>query len=140
MKGSAKTADQTGIPPSPATLDRAAAPPLVPVEPAIDLAHLGRMTLGDAALERDVLALFCQQAAMLLDRMRGETPKTTAAFAHTLSGSARGIGAWRVAEAAEALEGSARRQSDPKAICDLGRLSAAVIEAQAAIAEMLARR
>jgi HPt (histidine-containing phosphotransfer) domain-containing protein len=82
----------------------AVAPPLAPLEQPIDLAHLARMTLGERSLEREVLQLFDRQAAMLLTRMRQSCPAVVAACAHTLKGSARGIGAWRVASAAEAVE------------------------------------
>src|SRR5262245_40434913 len=84
------------------------APPLAPGEPVIDRAHLARMTLGDSRLEVEVLALFDRQATLLLARMTGAAPLAIAAFAHTLKGSARGIGMWRVAAAAEALEQAAQ--------------------------------
>jgi len=73
-------------------------------EPAIDLAHLSQMALGDRKLERDILVLFDRQCDLLLARMREVRPVAVATFAHTLTGSARGVGAWRVAAAAEALE------------------------------------
>ena len=37
-------------------------PPLVPDDGPIDIAHLKRMTLGDAGLEREVLAMFADVA------------------------------------------------------------------------------
>src|SRR3979490_3183569 len=96
--------------------DYISAPPLVPAAapagPAIDLGHLARMTLGEKSLEAEVLALFDRQAGILLARMRQATPPAAGAFAHTLKGSALGIGAWRVAEAAEVVERSAA-SSDP---------------------------
>ena len=114
------------------------APPLVPSEPVIDLVHLGRMTLGEKSLEAEVLALFDRQADMLLTRMRQARPAAAAAFAHTIKGSARGIGAWRVAEAAEVVE---RAATDPAGLPDaVARLAAAIGEARAAIAETLAAR
>ena len=70
----------------------------------IDRAHLTRMTLGDRSLEREVLQLFERQAEMLLERMSEVEAASVPALAHTLKGSARGIGAWNVARAAEALE------------------------------------
>ena len=89
------------------SVEEISAPPLAPVVQPIDLDHLARMTLGDRSLECEVLALFDRQAGMLLGRMRDATPAAIAATAHTLKGSARGIGAWRVAQAAEALEQAA---------------------------------
>jgi Hpt domain len=115
----------------------AAAPPLVPAEPTIDQTHLARMTLGERSLEREVLQLFDRQSGMLLSRMAGAEPKIVAALAHTLTGSARGIGAWKVAEAGEAVERLAM-QCDPKTLTGaVAELSTAVSEAQAAIAELL---
>ena len=74
---------------------------------AIDQNHLGRMTLGDRRLEREVLELFLRQTTIMLNRIVNADPPLAAAAAHTLKGSARGIGAWRVARAAEFLEHAA---------------------------------
>lgn len=87
-----------------AVVERNSAAPALPTGPAIDTAHLARMTLGERSLEREVLALFDRQADMLLPRIRGGAPALAAASAHTLRGSASGIGAFRVARAAEAVE------------------------------------
>ena len=105
-------------------------------EPAgIDFAHLARMTLGDASLEAEVLRLFERQAVVLLAHMRDASPAAAAAFAHTLKGSARGIGAWELAAAAEAVERSAERVSaSARAVA---RLAAAVEAARAGIARRL---
>jgi Hpt domain len=119
---------------------QSASPPLAPCEPPIDLAQLSRMTLGERSLQQEVLALFELQAGVLLGRMAGEVPKAVAGLAHTLTGSARGVGAWKVAEAAEAVE---RLASGPGPIMLNGavnRLSTAITEAQSAIAEILRAR
>jgi HPt (histidine-containing phosphotransfer) domain-containing protein len=122
---------------------RVSAPPLVPSEPGatasqpvIDLVHLGRMTLGEKSLEAEVLALFDRQADMLLARMERALPAAAAAFAHTIKGSARGIGAWRVAEAAEAVERAANGSADLAAT--IAGLAAAIGEARKAIADLTA--
>ena len=100
----------------------------------LDRNHLAHITLGDEALEREVLGLFHRQAAMLLGRMANQSPRVIAAMAHTLTGSARGVGAWQVAAAAEAVERAAA-YPDPSGIEGaVGRLSAAVTQVQAAIA------
>ena len=65
------------------------------LERPIDLVHLSRMTLGDRGLEREVLALFDRQATVLVSRMRSASPGSVTTVAHTLKGSARGVGAWR---------------------------------------------
>ena len=86
---------------APRTTDRAGTHQ--PTRP-LDLVHLARMTLGDRDLEREVLQLFVRQSAQLIARMAGADVVSVGALAHTLKGSARGLGAWRVAEAAEAVE------------------------------------
>jgi HPt (histidine-containing phosphotransfer) domain-containing protein len=109
------------------------APSLAPDDRPIDLVHLARMTLGERSLEREVLQLFDRQSTLLLGRMRAAACANVATLAHTLKGSARGIGAWRVARAAEALEAA-----DPvEAGAALDRLTAATDEACAVIAELL---
>jgi hypothetical protein len=103
-------------------------------EPAVDIAHLRRMTLGERSLEAEVLQLFDRQASILLTRMNGAPPEAIVVFAHTLKGSARGIGAWGVAAAAEAVEGAAGGIG-PESLADaLARLAGSIGEAQAAIA------
>ena len=43
-------------------IDWMPSPPLAPDDGPIDIDHLQRMTLGDAGLEREVLAMFSAQA------------------------------------------------------------------------------
>jgi HPt (histidine-containing phosphotransfer) domain-containing protein len=122
------------------TADTAAAtdtPAPAPVEAVIDLEHLARMTLGERSLEAEVLTLFDLQAATLLAHMRNSAPPAVAAFAHTLKGSARGIGAWRVAAAADGVEMLAIRANAGGVAGAVMRLSAAVEEAKAVIADRL---
>ncbi len=88
-----------------------------PSEAIIDRAHLARMILGDKRLEVEVLNLFERQADLLLERMRGAPPPAVAAFAHTLEGCARGVGVWKVAAAARAVE-LAARNCVPAALSD----------------------
>jgi HPt (histidine-containing phosphotransfer) domain-containing protein len=112
-------------------------PPLVPDDDGpIDLAHLQRMTLGDSSLEREVLAMFAAQAAGLMDNLV-KLPPDVAELAHTLKGSARAIGAFRVADAAEWLETAVRDHSD--AAKALMALNDAVAEARSAIDRILNR-
>ncbi len=110
---------------------------------AIDRHHLGRMTLGDRGLEQEVLQLFDRQAALLIERMRGGDAAKIGALAHTLKGSAAGIGAGPVALAAQSLEQAVTRAAaDPsvEVSAAIDRLAAAVEEARALIAELLAER
>ena len=96
----------------------------------IDAEHLVQMTFGDHRLEREVLEIFRRQAAIMLSRIGGVEAAAAAAAIHTLKGSARGIGAWRVARAAERLE-QACGEADHAA--SLAELQAATLEARAAI-------
>jgi hypothetical protein len=115
------------------SLDTVASPPIAS-EQVIDVAHLARMTLGDRKLEREVLELFDRQAGLLLARMREVEAAGIASLAHTLVGSARGVGAWRVAAAAEAVEaGIAATGRSP----GLGELTAAVADVRLAIGGVL---
>jgi HPt (histidine-containing phosphotransfer) domain-containing protein len=109
-------------------------PPLVPDDGPLDLQQLQRMTLGDAALEREVLAMFVSQSARLMGTL-ASLPLEAAALAHTLKGSARAIGASRVAESASALELLIRTGADP--LDCLRELTAAVAEARIAITAIL---
>jgi HPt (histidine-containing phosphotransfer) domain-containing protein len=104
----------------------------------IDERHLIGMTLGDARLEREVLELFLGQAAVMLDRAGSALP-TSAAAAHTLKGSARSIGAWRLARAAESFEQAVANADDIQINQALSELRAAALEARAAIAARLDR-
>lgn len=107
-------------------------------ERPVDLAHLARQTFGDPALEREVLRLFERQSRAMIERLRGATSaRSWAEAAHTLKGSALGIGAFAVAEAAEAVESDQVDHLSVKALADLARLEAAVSQANAFIADLL---
>jgi HPt (histidine-containing phosphotransfer) domain-containing protein len=117
-------------------IDWMPSPPLAPDDGPIDIAHLGRMTLGDAGLEREVLAMFSAQAVGLIGRIKA-LPMDTTELAHTLKGSARAIGAFRVADAAEALETAMRSGDDPARA--LAELNDAVAQSRTAIDAILRR-
>ena len=101
---------------------------------AIDRAHLRRMTFGDRSLEQEVLRLFDRQAELLIERMRASDAAAIAVLAHTLRGSALGIGAGGVADAARAVEAAGTPAAQGQAI---DRLAAAITTARASIAELL---
>jgi HPt (histidine-containing phosphotransfer) domain-containing protein len=104
----------------------------------IDETHLERMTLGDRRLEREVLELFVRQTTIMLGRIVGAKPALAVAAAHTLKGSARGIGAWRVARAAELVENSANGEGSAAAMDEaVTELKSASLEASAAIGSRL---
>jgi HPt (histidine-containing phosphotransfer) domain-containing protein len=102
----------------------------------IDRDHLRRMTLGDEGLEREVLDMFLKQAAHLFETLL-EAPPDASARAHTLTGSARAVGAFRVADRAGAVEALIGRGEDAsQALAELGQ---SVAEAIASIKALLRR-
>ena len=111
-------------------------PPLAPGDGPIDFDHLRRMTLGNAAIEHEVLTLFSAQSAELA-RSLAALPADTRTLAHTLKGSARAIGAFAVADAAARLEGAIAGGFDVSGV--LAELGEAVAEARAEIEAALHR-
>jgi len=91
------------------------------------------MQSGELSLQREVLALFDRQADLLLPRIRAGAPAMAAASAHTLKGSAVGIGAFKVARAVEQVE-QARHM---EIVAAVETLAAALEEAKAEIARLL---
>jgi HPt (histidine-containing phosphotransfer) domain-containing protein len=83
-----------------------------------------------------LLELFDRQATMLVGRMRAGGAATVAPLAHTLKGSASGIGAGGVARAAEAAERAAGA-APLECSAAVDRLAQAVEEARALIADLL---
>jgi HPt (histidine-containing phosphotransfer) domain-containing protein len=92
----------------------------------VDLVHLARYTLGNRSLEREVLGLFHTQSEIYLQRLKeADKDKDWTDAAHTIKGSARGIGAWhvaKIAEAAEALSGKTRKSGALEVLRELERL------------------
>jgi len=71
----------------------------------IDRAYLARFTLGSAALEREVLELFALQTALYVQQLRVAATRTAwKDAAHTIKGSARAVGARRLASLAQVAE------------------------------------
>lgn len=85
-------------------------------EAPVDLIHLSRQTMGNRSLEREILSLFATQSVNCVERLQSadnlDEHKT---IVHTLKGSALGIGAWHVVDAAKAVEEAER---NGKASCD----------------------
>jgi HPt (histidine-containing phosphotransfer) domain-containing protein len=102
----------------------AAAPRARPV----DLAHLARQTLGDRGLEQEVLKLFLHQAITARDQIADADSKERLRLAHNLKGSARGVGAFAIADCVAEIE----TRPDDKRL--LARLSALIDEASDFIA------
>ncbi|WP_051439703.1 Hpt domain-containing protein [Methylobacterium sp. 10] len=77
----------------------------------IDHAYLAEQTFGDVDLARELLGLFAGQCRRLLPGITdpGLDERHRADLAHTLKGSALGVGAARVAELSAAIEDGLRR-------------------------------
>jgi HPt (histidine-containing phosphotransfer) domain-containing protein len=96
----------------------------------IDRVHLGRYTLGDAALEREILGLFLSQIPLTIESLRyAETDRDWRVAAHTLKGSGRAIGAWEIArlgQEAEKIGGIADREACAAVIGSIEGAAAAI--------------
>ncbi len=108
--------------------------PLVQI-PALDLSHLSAQTLGDEALERQLLTLFRAQARQIVSTLNNATfaAEVNADFAHLLKGSALAIGATRVAGMAAAYESLVGAPNQAAATIALEALGDAVTDAITAI-------
>ena len=100
----------------------------------LDRDHLARYTMGDVVLEREVLGLFIGQMPVTVASLRdsGDAVSWTRA-AHTIKGSARAVGAWRLAQLAEHAESCSSRHERWQALAD--EIEIAVAEVHRHIAE-----
>lgn len=108
--------------------------PMMP-QTAIDLDHLARQTGGDQDLERELLALFAQQCVRHLRTIhQAEDARIRMDAAHTLKGAARAIGAWQVAEAADAIERQLAETDPRRTEAAMDTLALAAADVRAVIA------
>lgn len=71
----------------------------------VDRAHLARYTLGDPVLEREVLGLFIAQIPLTVESLKfAASDRDWYMAAHSLKGSARAVGAWKLAGLAQQAE------------------------------------
>ena len=99
-----------------------------PTRAPIDFDYLRRFTRGDAALETEVLELFRQHARATVGQLAASSSDDEWRIAsHTLKGSARAVGAWSVAAAAEHAESAgAGYEQRPAAVAGIKRALDAV--------------
>lgn len=88
----------------------------------IDLVYLSRQTLGDRALEEEVLGMFVQQLAAARENLAAANEADRRMIAHTLKGTARGLGAFKLGNCAAAIEDT------PENEALIARLSKAIDE------------
>jgi HPt (histidine-containing phosphotransfer) domain-containing protein len=104
---------------------------------AVDFSHLESFAAGDAVLVEEVLALFREQASLWVRLLDPEGPdEGWRDAAHTLKGSALGVGAFQLAEACSAAEAAAGLDLGGKAVL-LDRVRDAL---DAALADVAAYR
>lgn len=104
----------------------------------IDRAHLARYTLGDTSLEREILELFLNHLPNTIrDLGLASTDKDWHMAAHALKGSARAVGAWRLARVAEAAE---RVAVQDRAAADsaIAEVAEAAVEVSSHVAGLIA--
>lgn len=109
----------------------------------VDLVHLSRQSLGDRALEKELLQLFDAQAESIMVRLASEIGMADRRWrrdmAHTLRGSASAVGARHVAACASAYEEALfSSASDRELRVLLDHLVEAVGAARAMIVDLLA--
>lgn len=96
---------------------------LPPARPRpLDMEHLARQTMGDRALEQEVLALFAHHIGTILHSIQLADTAERLRLAHTLKGAARSVGAFALADCAERLE------ADPGDKAILSRLARRICE------------
>lgn len=92
----------------------------------VDLKHLARYTMGDKALEKEILELFLSQLPQTIDALRqAGSDRDWRIAAHTLKGSGRAVGAWRVARLAEYAEREVTRANAAQCAEVIGRIEEA---------------
>ena len=107
----------------------------------VDLVHLSRYTLGQRELEWEVLELFCTQSLLYLERLKAaQSDKDWKDAAHSLKGSARAIGAWRTAEAAERAEALSGEDLVSSRALSLRDVESSLSEAETYIGSLLKDR
>ena len=112
-------------------------------ERPIDLVHLSRQSLGDRALERELLQLFDRQSEQIIARVASDIGAADRRWrrdlSHTLAGSASAVGALRVARSASAYEEALFSSATDRELNILrSDLAAEVAAARAVIGELLA--
>ncbi|WP_409559814.1 Hpt domain-containing protein [Hyphomicrobium sp. B1] len=102
----------------------------------VDLAHLRRYTLGDKALEAEILGLFLAQLPETIASLKSaETERDWKIAAHALKGSSRAVGAWRIAALAQEAETLPANVTTGACSEAIAKLEAAAAEASTFVKE-----
>lgn len=107
----------------------------------VDLKHLRRYTLGDRALEHEVLELFLTQLPATIASLGAAcNDRDWLMAAHTLKGSGRAVGAWRIARLAEQAERAAPWKNPAQLQQTLALIEVAAEEARSYIHDVYGQR
>ncbi len=110
----------------------ASAPHCASAQNPVDLVYLSRKSLGDRLLEDQLLKLFCNQSGFYLDMLdAADSADERRSALCAVAGSARDLGAWKVAAEAELLKEYCETG------CDISALRKAIDEANEYIVELL---
>jgi HPt (histidine-containing phosphotransfer) domain-containing protein len=90
----------------------------------IDMVHLERQTMGDKALEIEILQLFARNARAMLQELSHADAIKMKALAHKLKGAADAVGAFGVSAAAEEVENGSHDAAS------LAKIATSVISAE----------
>jgi HPt (histidine-containing phosphotransfer) domain-containing protein len=112
-------------------------------ERAIDLVFLAQQSLGDKGLEIELLTMFQKQAETIVARLVkpvcGGDRRWQHDLAHTLKGSARAVGAAKVARAAEDFEAALRANASEEKLAEKAKVLETVVgEARTIILSLIA--
>lgn len=103
------------------------------METPIDFTHLARQTMDDADLQREVLAIFIQQAQIARLELPAAMAEQRRPLAHKLKGAAQAVGAFAVADCA------ARLMEQPDDVEALRRIDGLLDATIGYVADFLAR-
>jgi HPt (histidine-containing phosphotransfer) domain-containing protein len=108
--------------------------PAADLSEPVDLQHLRRYTFGDQALEKEILSLFMTQLPETIAALRAATnQKDWKVAAHTLKGSCRTVGAFRLGDIAQNAEKLAFNAGSEACTEAISRIELATAEACAFI-------
>jgi len=80
----------------------------------VDLAHLSAVTMGDRALEWEVLCMFCEQIPHYFQMIENcASDDDIRRAAHTIRGAAKNIGAFTLADMANVWEQNSEIEAEP---------------------------
>jgi HPt (histidine-containing phosphotransfer) domain-containing protein len=86
--------------------DASANPKPAKMHRPLDLAHLYWQTMGNRALEIEILDMFCKQVTSTLTAFAKADASERKRLAHALKGTGRSVGAFLLADIAEQIEKS----------------------------------